>query len=105
MAGPGDSLGRLIRAWLGSESPDEAREKGTRFLCEQRRLLVVFGLDSGNAITKRVQDTIFSVRDLPARRRVEGWMGGAVNMSCPGVDRLQDSLRKARTESVGSPRP
>jgi len=91
MTGPGDSLAHLIRVWLGSGSPDEARDRGHRVSCEQGRLVVVFGVDSGGAIMKRVEDTIFSIRDLPARRRIDGWMAGAANMNCPDVDRLRDS--------------
>ncbi|HTE43835.1 MAG TPA: hypothetical protein VK636_01215, partial [Gemmatimonadaceae bacterium] len=63
------------------------------------------GYDSGGAILRRVEDTIYSLRDLPARRRVEGWMAGGVNSKCPEIDRLRDSLRKARNAAAAAAKP
>ncbi len=95
--GPGDSLAHLIRAWLGSKTPDEARERAHRFGCERDRLMLVYGDDSGAAIMQRVSDTIFSIRDLPARRRLDGLMAGWSDMNCSEVEKLRDSLRKVRS--------
>lgn len=103
--GPGDSLASLSRAWVASKSPDEARDRGHQISCEQARLLAVFGFDSANAIMKRVEDTVFSIRDLPARRRVDGWMSGAASMQCPEVDRLRDSLRAAHSSPPAAVKP
>ena len=75
--GPGDSLARLIRAWLGSKTPDEARERARVFGCEQSRLLVVYSFDSANVImTSRGHDLLDPrLAGASASRRVDGRRG------------------------------
>jgi hypothetical protein len=75
--GAGDSLALFTRQWLLSRTKEEALALGRRMLCEDRRLIRTYGIDSGVAIVNRVNRAFSSPSDEEASRRLDPWMVGA----------------------------
>jgi hypothetical protein len=81
IAGPGDSLAKLMKAVLGSEDPVAALNA---FGCEYDRLIELYGPAQAEAIRKQVDDTIFSPKERRELRRLDKVLAYHVSsLNCP----------------------
>lgn len=66
--GPGDSLAKLARTMLTDSNP---RAIAQALVCEQRRLLDVYGPSKGEVIAREVFETVYTDADRERRRQVD----------------------------------
>jgi hypothetical protein len=79
--GVGDSLAKLMRATLTAKDPLKATSVKA---CEFERLIDLYGPMLALEISEYVEDTVYSWRDLPARRRLSGALAGTIrDTKCP----------------------
>lgn len=94
---PADELSYLARLYREQLTADDPVLLEQAIMCERHRVATVIGYDSSRLRFRELKDTLFSIRDVQAQRRVGARLGGSViasgdNPICRSFNTVADSV-------------